>query len=340
MKAAVFHGPRDVRTEEVERPVLEPGDMLVKVAAAGICGSDLHSYKHGLFPEMGIPVNSGLVLGHEFGGVVVQIAGEVEGLKVGDRITGICLGCAAEYVRVPALAIPAVRIIPPEISLEEAATIEPLATSVHAVHLAGLSDGQTAVVIGAGIIGLGVIQVLKAKHAVKVVAVDFSQKRLDVAVRIGADAVINAAHDDVYQGVLKEAGASEVLYGGEAAGEVDAVFECAGAPRGQSGPAALQQALRIVKENGKIVVVSMAERPVEIEAALLVRKGATIAGSWAWTLDDFDEAIALMTARKLDRRPLVSHEFPIERAKEAYETALLADESLKVLIKPWGEEKL
>jgi 2-desacetyl-2-hydroxyethyl bacteriochlorophyllide A dehydrogenase len=309
------------------------------VAACGICGSDLHSYKHGLYP-LGAPISSGLVLGHEFGGVVAQIAGEVQGLNVGDRVSGICVGCAAQYVRLSALVIPAVRIIPPEISLEEAATIEPLANSVHAVHLAGLSDGQTAVVIGAGIIGLGVIQVLKAKHAVKVVAVDFSQKRLDVAVRIGADAVVNAAHEDAYQGVLRGTGASAVLYGDEPAGEVDAVFECAGAARGQRGPAALQQALRIVRENGKIVVVSIAERPVEIQAALLVRKGAAIIGSWAWTLDDFDEAIGLMTARKLYRRPLISHEFPIERAKEAYETALSEEESVKVLIKPWGEEKL
>jgi len=340
MKAAVFHGPRDVRTEEVDDPVLLPGDVLVKIIACGICGSDLHSYKHGLFPEWGAAVRTGRVYGHEFGGVVTEIAGEAPGLKVGDRVTGICTGCAAEYVRVPFVILPAFRIVPPNISLEEAATTEPLANSVHAVRIAGLSDGQTAVIIGAGIIGLGVIQVVKAKYDVRVIAVDYSQKRLDVALQLGADAIINAEREDAFRAILEATGASTVLYDDEPAAEVDVVFECAGAGRDQKGEVALQQALRIVKEGGKIVVVSVAERLVEIASALLVRKGATIAGSWAWALDDFDEAIALMTAHKVDRRPLISHEFPIDGAKEAYEMALSAEESVKVLIKPWGEAQL
>jgi len=308
--------------------------VLVKIRACGICGSDLHSYKHGLFPELGAPVASGLALGHEFGGEVAEIAGEVRGLKVGDRVSGICIGCAAEYVRLPALLVPAIRIIPPQVSLEEAATIEPLANSVHAVRLASPSEGQTAVVIGVGIIGLGIIQVLKAKDSVRIIAVDISQKRLEMAGQVGADAVVNAWREDAHQGVLSAAGASTVLYDGEPSGNVDIVFECAGAGREQKGPAALWQALRIVQQDGKIVVVSIAERPVEIGAALLVRKGATIVGSWAWTLDDFDEALTLMSERKMNRRQLISHEFPIEQAKEAYEAALSAEESVKVLIKP------
>lgn len=106
MKAAVFHGPRDIRVEEVDTPQLQQGDVLLRIKACGICGSDLHTYKYGLFPELGTPVNSGRVLGHEFSAEVAEVSGQVEGLNVGDRVTAVSFGAAAEYVRTPLSSLP------------------------------------------------------------------------------------------------------------------------------------------------------------------------------------------------------------------------------------------
>jgi 2-desacetyl-2-hydroxyethyl bacteriochlorophyllide A dehydrogenase len=335
VKAAVFHGPRDVRTEEVPDPVPGDGDVLIRVRACGICGSDLHTYKHGLFPELGIPVDSGRILGHEFSGDVVEVNGEVPGVSAGDRVTTIFMGGAAEFLRIPALVTPAICRLPDNVSYEEAATVEPLANSVHAVALANLNGGETSVVLGVGIIGLGVIQVLKTNEAGKIVAVDLSDRRLAMAKELGADVIINAAREDAYDRVLEATGSTPLGFStpAEPAGNVDAVFDCAGAGIDQNG-SSLQEGLRMVKEGGKVIVVAVPERPVELQSGLLVRKGASIIGSWAWTLDEFREALDLIATGRVDRRRLITHEFPLQRAREAYETALSADESIKVLIKP------
>jgi 2-desacetyl-2-hydroxyethyl bacteriochlorophyllide A dehydrogenase len=336
MKAAVLYGPRDVRVEEVETAGLLAGDVLIRIRACGICGSDLHTYKHGLLLELGAPVNSGRILGHEFSGDVAEINGQVEGLKVGDRVTCVNFGANAEYLRIPAAITPAIFHVPPEVSYEEAATTEPLANSVHAVGLASPVDGETVVVIGAGIIGLGVVQVLKAVSSTKIIiVVDLSDKRLAMAKQLGADVVINAASEDPYQKVLEITGSTPISFAGDQpAGNVDIVFDCAGASREHAGPPPLQQALMMVRENGKVVLVAVSERPFEIESNAIMRKGVRLFGSWAWSLDEFGEALKLMQSGKVARKQLTTHEFPLDRAKEAYETQLKAEEAIKVLIKP------
>jgi len=315
MRAAVFHDPRDITVEEVETPKLLPGDVLIRIRACGICGSDLHAYKHGLFAEaLGAPVDSGRVLGHEFSGDVAEINGEVKGLKVGDRVAGASNGGNAEYLRVPAFATPAILHIPPEVSYE---------------------DGETAVVIGAGIIGLGVVQVLKALFATKmIIAVDLSDKRLAMAKQVGADAVVNAASENLYEKVFELTGSRPVSLEDLLASGVDIVFDCAGVSREQAGPPSLQQALMMARENGRVVLVAVSERPFEIEANIIMRKGLKVFGSWAWTLDEFAQALDLMRTGKVDRKQLISHEFPLDQAREAYETQLNAEEAIKVLIKP------
>ncbi len=335
MKAAVFHGPRDVRVEEVETPTLLPGDVLIRIRACGICGSDLHAYKHGLFPELGVPAGPGRTLGHEFSGDVVEINGEAKGLHVGDRVTCVSFGGNAEYLRMPAIATPAIFHIPSNVSYEEAATNEPLANSVHAVGLAGPEAGNTVVVIGAGIIGLGVVQVLRAVTATKtIIVVDVSERRLAMARHLGADAVINAAVDDPCRKVLELTGSTPVSFTDVPSGGIDVVFDCAGVSREAAGPPTLQQALMMVRETGKVVLVAVSERPFEIEANLIMRKGLKVFGSWAWSLDEFAQALDLMRTGKVDRKPLVTHEFPLDRAKDAYETQLKVEEAIKVLIKP------
>lgn len=334
MKAAVLHGARDVRVEDVPDPDLQPGDVLLRVRACGICGSDLHVYKHGMFHELGAPVDSGRILGHEFSGEVAAIAGPAERLQVGDRVTGIGIGAAAEYIRIPAVVSQALLQLPSRVSFEEAATTEPLATSLHAVGLAEPVAGETVVIIGAGIIGLGVLQVLKALFATKTIVVDVSGTRLDMAARLGADVLINAAREDPYQKVLALTGAKQLSFIDAAAGGVDTVFDCAGVTREHRGTSTLEQALMMVRENGKVVLVAVSERPFEVDFNLVMRKGLRLFGSWAWSFEEFARSLEMIGSGRVDRKQLITHEFPLDRAAEAYETQLKADQAVKVLIKP------
>ena len=335
MKAAVFHSPRDIRFEEVEKPRIENGEVLLRVKACGICGSDLHTYRHGQFPDLGIPVESGgRIMGHEYSGEVVEINGEAEGLKVGDRIVSAVGGANAEYLRLPVTRLRAIVHIPSEVSYEEAATNEPLATSLHAVNLARPTDEETIVIMGAGIIGLGILQVLRTQSSAKVAVVDLSDKRLAMAQDLGADIIINAGREDPYEKMLDITGKSEISFMAVPVGGVDTVFDCAGCTAGFEGTPALQQALSMVKENGKVVLVAVFEKPLQIDHNLIMRKGASVLGSWAWTPEELTQAMELMRSGKIDRKPLITHEFPLERATEAYETQLKAEEAIKVLLKP------
>jgi 2-desacetyl-2-hydroxyethyl bacteriochlorophyllide A dehydrogenase len=287
-----------------------------------------------MFLDLGAPVNSGRILGHEFSGDVAEVGGDVGGLQVGDRVTGISLGANAEYLKIPAPMAQALLPLPPEVGYEEAATNEPLANSVHAVGLASPVDGETAVVIGAGIIGLGIVQVLKTVASTRIIVVDLSDTRLAMARRLGADAVINAASEDPYQKALEITGSTPVSFSPGPAAGVDIVFDCAGVSREHAGPTTLEQALMMVKENGRVVLVAVSERPFELDFNLIMRKGVRLFGSWAWSFEEFAQALELMGSGKVNRRQLITHEFPLDRAGEAYETQLKADKAIKVLIKP------
>jgi 2-desacetyl-2-hydroxyethyl bacteriochlorophyllide A dehydrogenase len=336
MKAAVFHGPLDIRVEEVPTPDLEPGDILIKVRACGICGSDLHAYKLGLFPELGLPLDSGMILGHEFSGEIVEIAGEQEGFQVGDRVTAMSMGAEAEYVKIPWFLASLVHKFSPDISYEEAATCEPLATSLNAVNLAGPADDETHVILGVGGIGLGVLQVIKARCSTRVVAVDLSDKRLDTARKLGADEVINATREDPYQRVLEMTGSTKLLFVEELAGNVDTVYDCAGCGRNQEGTPALFQAIRMARSRAKVLLVATYEKQFGLDYNLVMNKALTLLGSFgdATVVDDFAQSVDLVVSRRIDRKPLITHTFPLDEAKEAYETQLRADEAIKVLIKP------
>jgi len=334
MKAAVFRGPRDVRVEEVDMPGLEAGDVLIRIRACGICGSDLHLYKHGLFPDLGIPMGSGRVMGHEWSGEVARINGEVEGLKVGDRVSFAVYGGCAEYLRVPAAVAERLGRIPDGVSFEEAATAEPLANSIHSADLASPVNGQTMVVIGAGIIGLGVVQVLKALFSIKVIVVDLSERRRAMARQFGADLVINPAREDPAQKVVEITGSTRIPFLDEPLSNVDAVFDWAGVSMENMGPSTLEQALVMVKQNGTVVLGAVSEKPFQMDFNRIMRKGIRLLGSWGWSLDQYALALELIRSSRVDRKPLITHQFPIDRAREAYETAANTEGAIKVLIKP------
>lgn len=335
MKAAVFYGSRDIRVEEIEKPKLRAGDVIIQVKACGICGTDLHTYKLGLFTEFSRSSGSGRLMGHEFSGEVVETASDIHELKVGDRIAAVGMGANAEYLRIPIRRSDVVIVeLPPEVSYEEAATIEPLATSLHAVNVAAPVDGQTIVILGAGIIGLGVLQVIKAISSSKVTMVDLSDKRLAIAQKLGADTLINARREDPYTKMLEMTGTFKIDFFPEPSTGVDIVFDCAGAFAEDKRTPIMWQALRMVKADGKVILVALYERPSEINHSIIVQKGIKLFGSWAWKPDEFIQSLELMRTGKVNRKPIITHEFPLEKAKEAYECQLKTDEAVKVLIKP------
>ena len=334
MKAAVYYGPRDIRVEDVAKPKLEKGEVLLRIRACGICGSDLHTYRHGMFEDLGTPVENGRVLGHEFSGEVVEINGDIPQIRIGDRVCAVGPGGNSEYARIPALITPLITRIPDTVSFEEAATVEPLATSLHAVNLAHPVQGETHVIIGAGIIGLGVLQVLKAIAEVKTIVIDLSDRRLQTARELGADTVINAAREDALEKVRALTGTEMLSIMPTPTAMADVVYDCAGLTKGYTGTPALQQAITMTRQNGKVVVVAVFERPPEVDYSLMVRKGITMFGSWAWSAEEFLAALEMIRSGKVDRKKIISHQFPLDRAPEAYETQLKADDAVKVMIVP------
>ncbi len=333
MKAAVFHGPGDVRFEEVARPELAEGDVLIRVQACGICGSDLHTYRHGMFLDLGTPIEGGRILGHEFAGVVAETGGEVPGVQVGDRVVTVGIGANAEFIRIPRAGVGMLQRFDESISFVEAATTEPLATSLHAAKLGDPQDGEHHVVIGAGIIGLGILQCIKAYADAKVTVVDLSDKRLAKASELGADEVINPGAVDLVATLTGSSASGEGLLGAPA-GSVDTVYDSAGMGKNFKGPSVLEQALQIVRPEGTVVVVAVFEQDVAIDPNIIVRKGIRLLGSWAWNMDEFIESSELIASGRIDRKPLVSHTFPLEEASVAYETQLKAEEAVKVVFTP------
>jgi len=340
MKAAIFHSPRKVTTETVEKPAIGPSDILIKVHSCCICGSDLHMYKLGLFSDYICRVSdAGLIPGHEFSGEVVEVGSEVKGLTVGDRVAAYTNGGMAEYVPLgPALPGLNVFKIPDEVSDREAATLEPLANSVHAVEKGKPIKGENAVIFGAGIIGLGVIQVLKALDfgLNRIIAVDVSDKRLEMAIRVGADGVINAGRDDLYSRIVELAGTDEMpIMGGMQFPKVDIVYDCVGYIQDRPEPPVIEQAILIARPlTGRIVVHGIFEAPLTLDFSTLVAKQIQIIGSYGGWPDDTIKAIELMRSKKIDRESLISHEFPLDQAAEAFETSCTVENSIKVLINP------
>jgi (R,R)-butanediol dehydrogenase/meso-butanediol dehydrogenase/diacetyl reductase len=342
MRAAVFKGIRDIQVEDVAEPEAGPEDIVVEVSACGICGSDLHTYLHGAFVE------PGQVMGHEFAGAITAAGEQVRGLVVGDRVTaspivacGHCPRCAegrfnlcaeawttgiaygrpgafAERVRIPhSVEGENVFKLGPDVSDEAAATVEPLAVGVHAVHLVGDVTGATALVLGLGTIGQQVVQVLSARGAGRVIGVDLSELRIDTARGLGAEAI--SGTDGLEQALAGVLGAGD---------EIDMVFECSGVP------ALAAAAIEIVKGGGTIVVLALYDDPVSFNPTMLVQKEIRLQGSIAYTSDDFREAVELITSGAAQASPLITQRESLDSVSEAFEVQLDKDRSLKVLVNP------
>ncbi len=239
MKAAVLHGARDIRTEIVPDPVLEPHGVIIKVKACGVCGSDLHVYKR--------DGQNGTIFGHEFSGDVAEVGSQVMGITPGMRVTAVgfkpcgnCFWCfqgkgyrcsdmallgyqfpgaMAEYVHVPfAVLGRSVFPLPEELSYEDGASVEPLSISYFSVNRAQPKENESIAVIGLGVIGLNAVQVLKTMGVSQISASGRRSSRLEAAKAYGADIIINAAEEDTVGLVMAASGGMGV----------NTVLECVG----------------------------------------------------------------------------------------------------------------
>jgi L-idonate 5-dehydrogenase len=332
MKAVVIHGKRDMRTEEVDTP--EPGDgqMRLRIAYAGICGSDLHYYYDGA--NGAFVVKEPLVPGHEISGTVdLDPTGTFEpgtpvtvhpatfgtpqpGLDEHPHLwpQGAYLGSAStwphtqggmsEYLLVrPDM----VRVLPASLPLRRAALAEPLAVGLHAVNIAGDLTGRRVLVCGAGPIGLLAAAAALAAGASEVVSSDVLAGPLDRARALGVHDVIDVASDEL------------------PAEAFDVVLECSGVP------VAVSAAFNAVRRAGVVVQVGMLPgEPVGINLAPLVSKEAQLRGAFRFS-DEIDQAVELLASRP-ELEQVITHELPAEKAQEAFAIAKDSDASGKVVV--------
>ena len=347
MKAAFFRGPHNFEVKEIPTPATGADDILINVDYCAICGSDLHTYTKGLY------VKPGQVMGHEFGGTIAQIGDNCKslGLSVGQKIVtnptiacGHCVMCrkglpnicenaltrTLAYGRPGAFAQYVLQggngyfyPLPDSVSTKEGALMEPLAVAVHAVKRAKLYLNDTAVVLGAGTLGLLTAQVLKSIGNIRVIQVDVSDKRLEVARNTGVDFTINPRK--VKDVVAEIAAITGPGFYGSGGAQADAVFECAGVP------ATVTQALKIVRHGGYVISVANAEEPAPLDVTVMAQKEINFLGSYAY-INEFEEAVSLVASGKVRLAPLISHVFPLEQVNEAFEMQLNAAESVKVVL--------
>ncbi|WP_455365084.1 zinc-dependent alcohol dehydrogenase [[Eubacterium] cellulosolvens] len=330
MKAAAVLGKRDIRVVDVSQPVVADDGVLIKVNTCGICGSDLHVYKSNLLLEDSTKLIDGYkVIGHEFVGEITDIGSGVKDFQVGDRVVSVHnKGGMAEYIEVHGERLRNLFKIPPHLTFETATTLEPLCNPMHSFHLREPKDNETVALFGLGIIGLGYLQIVKAYTDAKIIAIDVSRIRLEMAKKLGAETAINAREEDPVRKIKELTGDHYVRYQDKTAGGCDISVDCAGIPL------TFQQALESLKPIGGTAVISaIYEGDVDVDPNMIVFKYMAILGSMGYSEAETREALDLLASGRVNRDILITHRFPLERVDEAFAVQANADKSIKVLIK-------
>ncbi len=339
MRAAVYYSNKDIRIEEFPKPRIGDREMLVKVVASGICGSDVMEwYRIKKAPR---------VLGHEIAGEIVELGEDVDGYKVGDHVfvshhvpcnecryckkgfhtvcdtlksTNFEPGGFAQFIRVPEINVRfGTFLLPDEVSFDEGTFVEPLGCVIRGQRFANVKKGDSVLIIGSGISGLLHIQLAKMKGAEKVIATDINENRLEAAKRFGADVVINAK--DYVPAIVKEANEGRL---------VDVVIVCTAALK------AFDQAFVSVDRGGTLLLFAPTAPDVRIPLPLfdLYFKGVKIIFSYAAVTQDIEEAIELLKTKTINVGDMVTHRFALSDIQKGFDLVAKADKSIKVIIEP------
>jgi L-iditol 2-dehydrogenase len=323
MKALVYHGPEDLRWEDIDDVRPGKNEVLIKIKAVGICGSDVHGFL-GITGRRIPP----MVMGHEFSGVIQEVGEGVATLRVGDRVapypvifcgecefckqgkTHICLnkrslgvldcnGAMAEYICVPAKLI---FKLADNVSYNAGSMIEPMAVAYRGVNTAGELNGKNVLIVGAGTIGLLVLVIVKMRNPAKVFVSDLSDSRLSVAKAMGADFVINPSKDNISDIIKAETGGLGA----------DFAFEAVGAT------STVQQAMASLKIGGTAVWIGNSARMVNINMQEIVTRELKVFGTFIYTFQEFGEVVDLLSSGKLNVEPMISLTAPMEKGVELF----------------------
>ena len=327
MRAAYFIEPGRVEIRETKKPVPGPGEVLVQVKAVGICGSDMTVFRYG-----GIGTNKAtrpLIMGHEGTGVISELGPSVDRWQVGDRVVmeagipcrrcefckeghyHLCLdvafagipptdGFMTEYVTMPE---DFVFSLPEELDFAVGTVIEPLSIGLMAARESDIQVGHSVAIFGSGPVGLTTLLAARARGATRVFVVDLIPQRLEVALQLGADEVIDARHTDPVSRILNATGGKGV----------DRSMETAGSPH------TTVMAVKAVKRGGTVGLVGIVHQPeVGIDVVRIIRSGIRVQGVFRYA-NIYPVAVDLVRAGRVNLDPFVTHTFPLEEIQEALE---------------------
>ena len=337
MKTFQLFGPKDIRLVEKAVPVPDAHEVLVRPVFTGICGSDIHYFRHGycgqykpLYP---------FALGHEFAGVVERVGQQVQGLAVGDRVAvdpsmpcgtchhcrsgqyNLCLsmryfgsaschphidGSMSQFVVVPAVNC---YVLPPQMPMEHAALLEPLCVALHAVRQAGHVSGKSVFIAGGGPIGQLILRVLKAFGTYSITVSDVDAFARGFALKSGASAVVDPLVESEWKGMA----------------DFDVAFEASG------NPAALSNALHVVKRGGDVVLVGTLPETFSISGNVIMNRQLRLLGSFRFA-HVFEEALKLVASGIIELDGIVTATFSFDDIPLAFQQALEKNGHMKIQI--------
>ena len=342
MKAALLYGIKDLRVETIDKPEVGLGEALVKVKAATTCGTDVKIFQRGYVSGV---IQFPTVFGHEWAGDVAEVGEGVSWLRKGMRVragnSAPCLRCEmcgkgnynlcenmmwlwgayAEYVKVPArMVMLNMQEIPSHLSYEEAALTEPLACVLHGIEEAQVKLGDTVAIIGAGPIGLLHLLTARRMGAGRVIISDLVDERLQVALQLGAEEIVNARKEEPVEKVRQ-------LTEGYGA---DVVIEAIGLP------ATWEQALRMVRKGGTVLEFGGCPPGTEISVRteLLHYGEVTLLGTFHATPAHFKKALSLIASGAIRVKPLVTRKMKLDEIRDAFEVLTKSKSDLKIAILP------
>lgn len=341
MKAAILYKPRDLRVESIKKPNILDNEVLIKVKNSGICGSDLAIYK-GTWKVCKEPI----ILGHEFSGIVENIGKGVKYINIGDRVAvdpnilcGKCYFCRmseknyycinrrviggarwlnggfSEFVRAPEKVV---YKLPDKIGFEEATLIEPIACGVRGIDRVNIQRGDCVVILGAGPMGLIMLQLAKLSGASKVIITDVVGTRLKRATRLGADVTVDSKEKDVNEEII-------ILTEGIGA---DVVIEAVGSSK------TVEETISLARRGGRVNIfgVSPPEDIAEIKPYELYEKEITITTTFCNPFT-FQRTIRLLEENRIHTKELISHAFSLDRIEQAFDVMENEVDRCKVIIK-------
>jgi len=325
---------KGVSLQEVPQPEFSPYEVLIRVKAVGICGSDVR-----IFNEV-TPGRKKIVIGHELSGEVADFGEKVHSFKKGDRVaTSICIGCAicrycrkgyfnlcdkleevgitidggmAEYVSVPARNV---HRIPEHVSFEEATLADPLACSIRGLEMVSIQKDSWVCVLGPGTIGLLAVQIAKRVLRARVVVTGTREDRLSLARQFGADHVVNVNQDEPVKFILDKTD-----------GGADFAFEATGSGK------ALEDAFFSIKKNGSIVAMTV-HKQVQINMEPVIRNELKVFGSICYNYKEFDQALDLIAKKKVDLEIFTQNTFSLKEYEKAF-AFVMSRQGVKAILKP------